>query len=57
MDKVSTIEWTCKLPRKAVLGLALNLKKIILKQTGCSLYRKRISDLLADSGPAYDIKI
>jgi glucosamine-6-phosphate deaminase len=54
---VEKIEWTDKLTRKAVLGLALDLKKPILKLTDADYIENGMSDLLADSGPAYDINI
>ena len=54
---VDKIEWTDKLTRKAVLGLALDLKKPILMLTDADYIENGMSDLLADSGPAYDINI
>lgn len=54
---VEKITWTDKLTRKAVLGLALNLKKPILMLTDADYIENGMSDLLADSGPAYDINI
>jgi glucosamine-6-phosphate deaminase len=54
---VEEIIWTDKLTRKAVLGLALNLKKPILMLTDSDYIENGMSDLLADSGPAYDINI
>ena len=54
---VDKIEWTEKLTRKAVLGLALDLKKPILMLTDADYIENGMSDLLADSGPAYDINI
>ncbi|MFC4722641.1 glucosamine-6-phosphate deaminase [Geojedonia litorea] len=54
---VEKIEWTDKLIRKAVLGLALHLKKPILMLTDADYIENGMSDLLADSGPAYDINI
>ncbi|QDO95173.1 glucosamine-6-phosphate deaminase [Formosa sediminum] len=54
---VEKIEWTDKLVRKAVLGLALHLKKPILMLTDADYIENGMSDLLADSGPAYDINI
>ncbi len=54
---VEKIVWTDKLTRKAVLGLALNLKKPILMLTDADYIENGMSDLLADSGPAYDINI
>ncbi|MFD0991184.1 glucosamine-6-phosphate deaminase [Mariniflexile jejuense] len=54
---VEKIVWTDKLIRKAVLNLALNLKKPILMLTDADYIENGMSDLLADSGPAYDINI
>jgi len=54
---VEKIVWTDKLIRKATLGLALNLKKPILMLTDADYIENGMSDLLADSGPAYDINI
>lgn len=54
---VEKVEWTDKMVRKAVLGLALKLKKPILMLTDADYIENGMSDLLADSGPAYDINI
>ena len=54
---VEKVTWTDKLIRKAVLGLALDLKKPILMLTDADYIENGMSDLLADSGPAYDINI
>ena len=54
---VEKIDWTDKLIRKAVLALALNLKKPILMLTDADYIENGMSDLLAASGPAYDINI
>lgn len=54
---VEKIVWTDQLTRKAVLGLALDLKKPILMLTDADYIENGMSDLLADSGPAYDINI
>ena len=54
---VEKISWTDKLTRKAVLGLALYLKKPILMLTDDDYIENGMSDLLAVSGPAYDINI
>lgn len=54
---VDKIEWTDKLRRKAVLGLALDLKKPILMLTDADYIENGMSDLLAEAGPAYDINI
>ncbi len=54
---VEKIIWTDKMVRKAVLGLAMHLKKPILMLTDADYIENGMSDLLADSGPAYDINI
>jgi len=54
---IEQIKWTDKMTRKAVLGLAQDLKKPILKLTDADYIENGMSDLLADSGPAYDINI
>lgn len=54
---VEKIKWTDKRIRKAVLNLALHLKKPILMLTDADYIENGMSDLLADSGPAYDINI
>ena len=54
---VEKIVWTDRLIRKAVLSLALHLKKPILMLTDADYIENGMSDLLADSGPAYDINI
>ncbi len=54
---VEKIVWTDKLIRKAVLNLALHLKKPVLMLTDADYIENGMSDLLADSGPAYDINI
>lgn len=54
---VEKIEWTDKLIRKAVLNLALRIKKPILMLTDADYIENGMSDLLADMGPAYDINI
>jgi glucosamine-6-phosphate deaminase len=54
---VEKIVWTDKLIRKAVLSLALNIKKPILMLTDADYIENGMSDLLADFGPAYDINI
>ena len=54
---VEKIVWTDKLTRKAVVSLALYLKKPILMLTDADYIENGMSDLLADSGPAYDINI
>ena len=54
---VEKVDWTDNLIRKAVLGLALHLKKPILMLTDADYIENGMSDLLADLGPAYDINI
>jgi glucosamine-6-phosphate deaminase len=54
---VENVNWTDSLIRKAVLGLALYLKKPILMLTDADYIENGMSDLLADLGPAYDINI
>jgi len=54
---VEKVSWTDKLIRKAVLSLALHIKKPILMLTDDDYIENGMSDLLADSGPAYDINI
>ncbi|WP_299557315.1 glucosamine-6-phosphate deaminase [Seonamhaeicola sp.] len=54
---VEKVTWTDKLTRKAVLGLALKIDKPILMLTDADYIENGMSDLLADSGPAYDINI
>ncbi|WP_281336505.1 glucosamine-6-phosphate deaminase [Flavobacterium eburneipallidum] len=54
---VENVIWTETLIRKAVLGLALHLKKPILMLTDADYIENGMSDLLADLGPAYDINI
>ena len=54
---VEKVIWTDKLIRKAVLSLALHLKKPILMLTDADYIENGMSDLLTDSGSAYDINI
>ena len=54
---VEKVEWTDVLIKKAVLSLALHLHKPILMLTDADYIENGMSDLLADSGPAYDINI
>ena len=54
---VEKIEWTDQLIKKAVLSLALQLKKPILMLTDADYIENGMSDLLANAGPAYDINI
>lgn len=54
---VEKVEWTDKMIRKAVLGLAQKMEKPVLMLTDADYIENGMSDLLADSGPAYDINI
>lgn len=54
---VEKVEWTDQLIRKAVLGLAIKINKPILMLTDADYIEHGMSDLLADSGPAYNINI
>ncbi len=54
---VEKIDWTNKMIRKAVLGLAQKVSKPILMLTDTDYIENGLSDLLADLGPAYDINI
>ncbi len=54
---VEEVVWTDKLVRKAVLELALYLKKPILMLTDADYIENGMSDFLANYGPAYDINI
>jgi len=54
---VEDINWTDKLIRKAVVQLAQDLQKPILMLTDADYIENGMSDLLAKSGPAYDINI
>jgi len=54
---VEQIVWTDKMTRKAVIGLAQHLNKPILMLTDADYIENGMSDLLAESGPAYDINI
>ncbi|WP_299556315.1 glucosamine-6-phosphate deaminase [Seonamhaeicola sp.] len=54
---VEKINWTDRLIKKAVLGLALHLDKPILMLTDADYIENGMSDLLTASGPAYDINI
>jgi len=54
---VEKIEWTDKMIRKAVLGLAQKVSKPMLMLTDTDYIENGLSDLLADLGPAYDINI
>jgi glucosamine-6-phosphate deaminase len=54
---VGKVVWTDKMIRKAVLGLALRLKKPILMLTDDDYIENGMNDLLAVEGPSYDINI
>ncbi|MCL8006904.1 glucosamine-6-phosphate deaminase [Gelidibacter japonicus] len=54
---VEKVTWTDRLIRKAVLGLAMHLKKPILMLTDADYIENGMSDLLAEFGQAYDINI
>jgi len=54
---VEQIEWTDKMIRKSVLGLAQKLEKPILMLTDADYIENGMSDLLTDSGSAYEINI
>lgn len=54
---VEKVVWTDKMIRKAVLGLALRLKKPILMLTDDDYIENGMNDLLAEEGPSYDINI
>ena len=54
---VEKVIWSDALIRKAVLSLALLLKKPILMLTDADYIENGMSDLLTDSGSAYDINI
>ena len=54
---VEKVSWTDTMTKKAVLRLALDLKKPILMLTDADYIENGMSDLLASSGPAYDINI
>ena len=54
---VENVTWTDKLIRKAVLNLALKLKKPILMLTDADYIENGMSDLLTENGSAYEINI
>ena len=54
---VEKVEWSDRMIRKAVLGLALKLKKPILMLTDDDYIENGMSDLLAEEGASYDINI
>lgn len=55
--KVGEVQWTPALTRKAVLWLADNLKKPILKLTDADYNEHGMADLVTSGGPAYDLNI
>ncbi len=54
---IDQVEWTAGMLKKAVIQLALMLKKPILKLTNNDYNQNGLSDLLALYGEAYDINI
>jgi glucosamine-6-phosphate deaminase len=54
---VEKVEWTDRMIRKAVLGLAINLNKPVLMLTDADYIENGMSDLLAEVGPSYDTNI
>ena len=54
---VENVIWTDNLIRKAVLNLALKLKKPILMLTDADYIENGMSDLLTENGSAYEINI
>ena len=54
---VEKVDWTEKMIRKAVLGLALSLKKPILMLTDADYIENGMSDLLASEGESYNTNI
>ena len=54
---VEEVKWTEMMIRKAVIGLALELKKPILMLTDDDYIENGLSDLLASQGEAYDLNI
>jgi len=54
---VESVVWTDQLIRKAVIWLALNLDKAILKLQDEHYNEHGLQDLLAEHGPAYDINL
>ncbi len=54
---VEKVEWSDKLIKKAVLGLASKINKPILMLTDADYIEHGMNDLLVNSGPAYDINI
>lgn len=51
------VEWTPKLIKKAVINMALNLKKPVLSLTNEDYNEYGLSDLLVDKGNAYEINL
>lgn len=54
---VGDVNWTEALIKKAVVGLALDLKKAVLTLTEADYIEHGMSDLLVSEGNAYDINI
>lgn len=54
---IDEVEWSKSMIKKAVIRLALTLKKSILKLTNADYNENGLSDLLALYGQAYDINI
>jgi glucosamine-6-phosphate deaminase len=54
---VGDVKWTDKLIKKAVVGLALELKKAVLTLTEADYIENGMSDLLISTGNAYDLNI
>jgi glucosamine-6-phosphate deaminase len=54
---VGTMDWDDRTIRKAVIWLARQVKKPILKLTEEDYNEEGLQDLLADHGPAYDINL
>lgn len=50
-------EWTSKMTKKAVVNMALNLKKPVLSLTNHDYIESGLSDLLVQKGNAYDINL
>ncbi len=54
---VGDVNWTDKLIKKAVVGLALELEKAVLTLTEADYIENGMSDLLISAGNAYDLNI
>jgi glucosamine-6-phosphate deaminase len=55
--RVGEVEWTEPAISKAVISLALHVKKPVLKLTDEDYNEENLQDLLAAHGPAYDINL